>query len=396
MRDSLWKKLNMFLGKYVFAPFSVVLLVAFLTSCGTEEGKTSSSDAGDYESSGEIGSGEYGSTDEFDQTNTEETTPGQTQTDIEQTTLGQIDTEQATLEETTPEETTSNKVTEPSTTKPVQSTTKPTTTSPEEPSKEEETTKPKDYDINLEMPSADGKLTSDLNGYVIDYSNIDSGYVMIKAKVDAEAVVQVRIGDKKGALVGQYVLKISNNYVAIPLTKGNETYCVRIMQKNPATGKYAEKNAITVTPKISNERKPYRIPNVYVYYMKSSTAVKLSYELCDGLTSDEQKVKAIYNYIVKNIKYDYAFAKTATAGYMDSERCLKTKSGICGDYSVLFATMCRAQGIPCVVVEGYVTADGDVYHAWNQVYYNKEWHFFDTTFDAGGGKGKNYLESFRY
>ena len=168
------------------------------------------------------------------------------------------------------------------------------------------------------------------------------------------------------------------------------------MQKDRRCTLYAEKNAVVVTPNIANDRQPFKMPNIYVYYMKSSTAVNLSYMICDGLASDEAKVKAIYDYITKNIKYDYNFAKTATAGYMDSERCLKNKMGICGDYSVLFATMCRAQGIPCVVIEGYVTADGQVYHAWNQVYYNKEWHFYDTTFDASGGKGKNYLESFRY
>ena len=382
MRKDVIKKLNMFFGKFVLAPFSIILLVVYLTSCGPsdinnylealESNKT-------YDASGESGF-EEGTTSQDDSTFGEESSDGGS---VEDTT-----------KPTTSEPTTTRPPASETTTKPT--TTKPTTTKPDQGSKEEETTKPpQDYDISLEMPSATGVATSDLNGYVIDYSNINSGYVMVKATVDAEAVVQVRLGDKKGTVVGQYVLKISNNFVAIPLTKGNETYCVRIMQKT-TSGKYTEKNAVTVKPKISNEKQPYKIPNVYVYYLKSSTAVKLSYEICDGLTSDAQKVKAIYNYIVKNIKYDYAFAKTATAGYMDSERCLKNKSGICGDYSVLFATMCRAQGIPCIVVEGYVTAGGDVYHAWNQVYYDKEWHFYDTTFDASGGKGKNYLENYRY
>ena len=410
-------------ARFVGIPFSAVILVAVLTSCGKdpdtggnttgvdstfetyidasidENDGTSKETAGDeVDISSDVMSGDSSDYESMDVDTSEQETTSKESNDTTETTT-ERETDPTTEPTTTkPKPTT----TEPSTTKPKPTTTKPITTKPstskqEETSKEEETTtKPKEYDIKLELPSAKGTLVSNLNGYIIDYSNADSGYVMIKAEVDAEAVVQVRLNDKKGDLAGQYVLKISNNYVAIPLTKGNSTYCVRIMQKNPQTGKYAEKNAVIVTPKIANDRQPFRMPNIYVYYMKTSTAVNLSYKICDGLTSDEAKVKAIYNYIVKNIKYDYNFAKTATAGYMDSERCLKNKKGICGDYSVLFATMCRAQGIPCVVIEGYVTSGGQVYHAWNQVYYNKSWHFYDTTFDAGGGKGKDYLESFRY
>ena len=425
MKNDLIKRRISYYAKLIVAPFSIVILVAILTSCGKDANRGVSSsvstidlyesyiDIGtlDEEDSGieipddessDITNDSEGSSEESGDVDTSETNTSETDSSEQQTTS---ETEKDTITKPSTDTTTKPTTTNPTTTKPTTTkptskptTTKPTTTKKEESSKveKETTTKPKDYNIKLELPSATGVAVSSLNGYIIDYSNADSGYVMIKAEVDAEAVVQVRLNDKKGDLAGQYVLKISNNYVAIPLTKGSATYCVRIMQKNSSTGKYAEKNAVIVTTKIANDRQPFKMPNVYVYYMKTSTAVNLSYQICDGLTSDEAKVKAIYNYITKNITYDYSFAKTATAGYMDSERCLKNKKGICGDYSVLFATMCRAQGIPCVVIEGYVTADGQVYHAWNQVYYNKSWHFYDTTFDASGGKGKNYLESFRY
>lgn len=396
MEKELWRKLNNYLYKYVIAPFSVVILIAGLTACGNDSGKEHLSTVLQDES---YQSSIY-QTDDLSGiiTDSKDASIPTESIHIDTTNKESITTEQETTTKTESETTSREATTEkPEPTTKLEPTTKvEPATKPEPTTKPEAETKPKEYNIQLELPEAEGTLVSDLNGYIIDYSNVDSGYVMIKATVDEEAVVQVRLNDKKGALAGQYVLKISNNYVAIPLTKGNVTYCVRIMQKNPSTGKYAEKNAVIVTPSIANERQPFKIPNVYVYYMKASTAVKLSYEICDGLSSDKDKVKAIYNYIVENIKYDYAFAKTAAPGYMDSERCLKNKSGICGDYSVLFATMCRAQGIPCIVVEGYVTADGDVYHAWNQVYYNNEWHFYDTTFDASGGKGSNYLENYRY
>ena len=311
----------------------------------------------------------------------------------EETTSEPVTSEDNTTVELTSEETTTQPPTpQPPTTQPP--TTQPPTTQP--PETEPPTKKPDDYVIDIKEPSASGTDISDMNGYIIDYSNINNGYVMVKMNVNAEAVIRVHIDNSKGTLIGQYALKQSSNYVAIPLTKGTGTYCIRILQKNPSSGKYGEVNAITQYATLPDRTEPFMYPNVYVYYTKTSTAVDLSYKLCSGLNSDGEKVKAMYEYIIKNISYDNDFAKIATAGYMDTERCLRNRKGICGDYSALFATMCRAQGIPCIVIEGYVTTREQVYHAWNQVYYDGKWHFYDTTFDAGGGKGSNYSESFRY
>ena len=238
-----------------------------------------------------------------------------------------------------------------------------------------------------------------MNGYIIDYSNMKDGYVMVKQTTSATAVVQIYLDSKSGTLIGQYFIDTANAYLAFPLTKGANTYCVRVLEQT-STGGYVQKNAVTEYAAISPETKAYIHPNMYVDYNINSSAVRLSCELCAGKTTDEAKVKAIYEYIINNIDYDYDYAKQVAAnglvGYMDAERCLKNKKGICGDYSVLFATMCRAQGIPCMVVEGYVTTSEQIFHAWNKVYLNGAWKFYDTTFDAGGGTGKSYIEVYFY
>lgn len=373
---------------------AIFMAVFSLSACGDDGISEALSTINNSENSGYV----KPSVDEktSDETTTVEpvTTPEPTTTQ-EEATPESTTQEEATPESTTPEATTPQPTTTPEATTPRPTTTQPTTPQPTT-TPEPETTPPIDYVINIKEPSASGTAVSDMNGYIIDYSNINNGYVMVKMNVSATAVVQVRMDNSKGTLIGQYMLKQSSNYVAIPLTKGAATYCVRILQQNPATGGYVEANAITQYASIASQTEPYTYPNVYVYYTKTSTAVDLSYQLCAGKTGDDAKVKAMYDYIVNNISYDYDFAKTATAGYMDAERCLRNGKGICGDYSVLFATMCRAQGIPCIVIEGYVTTSKQEYHAWNQVYYNGSWHFYDTTFDAGGGKGSNYLESYRY
>ena len=51
--------------------------------------------------------------------------------------------------------------------------------------------------------------------------------------------------------------------------------------------------------------------------------------------------------------------------------------GICYDLASLFAAMCRSQGVPCKLTNGYV---GNVYHAWDQVYVNGAWQNIDPTY----------------
>jgi len=59
---------------------------------------------------------------------------------------------------------------------------------------------------------------------------------------------------------------------------------------------------------------------------------------------------------------------------------LKDLSGVCRDYSVLFAALARASGIPCRVVGGLVLNRGDFYyHAWNEIWTGAQWVPLDCT-----------------
>jgi hypothetical protein len=101
-----------------------------------------------------------------------------------------------------------------------------------------------------------------------------------------------------------------------------------------------------------------------------------------GMTQ-EQKVKAIHDYVVKHITYDYDFANEQTIGsIMES---IDKGRGVCGDYSLLFMHLCKRASIPCTF-----EAETDIMqHAWNAVYVNGQWLFVDTTWDDdGSGKIK--------
>jgi transglutaminase/protease-like cytokinesis protein 3 len=47
--------------------------------------------------------------------------------------------------------------------------------------------------------------------------------------------------------------------------------------------------------------------------------------------------------------------------------------------------MLRSTGIPAKLVKGYANYNPGVYHAWNEVYLDGQWHVIDTTLDASTG-----------
>lgn len=94
-----------------------------------------------------------------------------------------------------------------------------------------------------------------------------------------------------------------------------------------------------------------------------------------------EKLRAIHDYIAKNIRYDNSFKYyTAYAGLVS-----KKHSTVCQGYALLFYKMCMEVGIPC----RYVTGHAGVPHAWNIVKVNGKWYHVDVTWDDLDGKGRN-------
>lgn len=94
--------------------------------------------------------------------------------------------------------------------------------------------------------------------------------------------------------------------------------------------------------------------------------------------TQEQKVKAIHDFVVKHITYDSKYQDEHTIESIITT--IDIGKGVCGDYSLLFLHLCRRASIPCVFEAGsYFTLN----HAWNSVYVNGKWLFVDTTWDDG-------------
>lgn len=108
--------------------------------------------------------------------------------------------------------------------------------------------------------------------------------------------------------------------------------------------------------------------------------VALADEICKDAETDEEKVQAIYHWITENIRYDYEAEMVYQN--VDISRTVETKKGICFDFATLFAALCRSQGIPCFILDGYSRDNSSYRHTWNRVYYDNRYWNLDVTYDA--------------
>ena len=116
---------------------------------------------------------------------------------------------------------------------------------------------------------------------------------------------------------------------------------------------------------------------------------KLADEICADCDSDEEKVKAIYSWIIHNFEYDYECEPVVQ--YFNVRKTLSTQKGICYDFAQLFAALCRSQNIPCYVVDGTKYDNANYHHTWNRVYFDGAWWNTDVTFDMSQTRKRGHL-----
>lgn len=106
----------------------------------------------------------------------------------------------------------------------------------------------------------------------------------------------------------------------------------------------------------------------------------------DDMT-DREKIEAAYDYITKNVAYDFRyysgkndmpFVSTVALG------ALRDHLTICGGYSHALETLLDMCGIENYTVSGISKGE---YHAWNYVVLDGEGYYCDPTADRGGMRG---------
>ena len=144
----------------------------------------------------------------------------------------------------------------------------------------------------------------------------------------------------------------------------------------------------------------------------------LSYIVSDEM-SEYEKVHAIYDYIIYNVRYDHNCAN-AEDKYVSGNLSLNEKMkyygyylegiflnkfykkdmhAVCDGKSKAFVLMCGIEGITAARISGEASSDGKNFggHAWNKVLLdlngtgNKEWYFVDTTWGDVGDDSNEFL-----
>ena len=112
--------------------------------------------------------------------------------------------------------------------------------------------------------------------------------------------------------------------------------------------------------------------------------------------TENNKIRAVFYWTASNISYDVANMFTVNIEETPKDRItktLKTKKGICGDYSTIFSEVANLVGVKSVVVEGYTKQDGKVAtlaHAWCAAKIENKWYIFDPTWGSGYVNNNKY------
>lgn len=206
--------------------------------------------------------------------------------------------------------------------------------------------------------------------------NTESSTVSINFSANDYSDLKVVV--KKGT--EQYNYNIFSRSEDIPLQMGDGEYTVGIYQ-NVEGIKYKHVLSESFILK-ADDNSVYLSSSQNVKWDSDSATTKLADQLTENLEADNEKVQAIYEYVVKNISYDDDKARSISKRYNPkAEDTLEEGKGICYDYASLTAAMLRSIDIPTKLVKGNSKATSN-YHAWNEVLIDGSWIVVDTTTDA--------------
>ncbi len=230
---------------------------------------------------------------------------------------------------------------------------------------------PKGYEPRTDVPDATEP--------VIEVDN-KNARLLVRYKASDGKPYKIKVTYEKQA-AKYYVLYAVNADEYFPLSSGNGKYSVSVLRMVADNRAQAIKTE-TVALNAKDKNAAFLSSNYYVAweYAKDSTA------LAKNLNSKKAKgasaADAIYDEIIKTMKYDYDNYGKLSGDYVpDMDTVLKKRMGVCLDTSVLLAGMLRSAGIPTRVCMGTSKAV-EGYHAWNEIFIGGQWVVVDATYDA--------------
>lgn len=222
-----------------------------------------------------------------------------------------------------------------------------------------------------------------------DLSRLTDGVVRVRYTGLGEARVKVQLTKAEGTDYN-YDLNTAGDWETFTLTEGDGDYTLRVLE-NQREDRYKPVFDCPLSLSLSDPAAPFRQSNQFVSFTADSAAAALAAQLTEGLETGEEKVEAVFNYVVENLSYDKERAASAEPGYLpDLDDVLERKKGICFDYAALMAAMLRSQEVPCKLAVGWA---GKEYHAWVEVPDGTEgWRLMDPTFLSANREDPEVLD----
>ncbi len=220
---------------------------------------------------------------------------------------------------------------------------------------------------------------------------------------DAEKIWRVNSVEQAGETLGRR-MKERDNIVKITIDGVN--YYGEISQDvidyafehtgNPTEGDYLRFQYGGCGIRISYSTDVVTLTYNIKYYTTKEQEEKMDEEIDKVLTSlevkgssslsDYEKINRIYDYIIKNVKYDYEHLgnedyKLQYTAYA----ALINKTSVCQGYAVLFYRMALEAGVDARVISGFGNGGR---HAWNIVKLGDKYYNLDATWDEDANSSK--------
>lgn len=168
-------------------------------------------------------------------------------------------------------------------------------------------------------------------------------------------------------------------------TKATETTKTTTTAKHTTTGQLetVEQETTTNSAMSGSSRGDVKL-DIEVSDAARKRAEKITNDIITSWMSDYECVKAIHDYLVKNIDYGFVGIDDKYGSDLAhrAEGALCYDTAVCQGYAEAFELLCSCVGIQANMMYGQASSsDGYQSHAWNIVRINGEWYQIDCTWD---------------
>jgi hypothetical protein len=226
--------------------------------------------------------------------------------------------------------------------------------------------------VTAELSTGNLETTESYESYTITgYDDCSNGFGTVTVDFSNGRTLVAGVFKENGRL---YAVNINSN----------KTIATNAVDRRLVLAKLMQDAGITEEDCVSTDPIYYPIVSVNKGEVTDTAYwVTKSSELVEDNWTDAHKIMTFYNYVINNFAYDNWVVAQGSKGrcfynndYSGKYYISNTNVGICEDFSQVIAIMCRAQGIPALVLDNHK-------HAVTVVYiedYNR-WFLIDSTAD---------------